>query len=115
MQANNFDFLSVGGAAVRVVSLVQPLFGLVTQREIEGVVLRDQTTRVAPMNLIFTQKYLDNRESRSHNVCVKSDKLGFFICLSAICLFFESYALFRDKNDNIKYTTVPSQPTQPKK
>ena len=37
---------------------------------------------------------------------MSSDKFGFF-CLSAIFSFFESYALFADKNEIIKYTKCP--------
>ena len=35
------------------------------------------------MDFILTWKYLENKDNRSHNICVSSDKLGFF-CLSAI-------------------------------
>ena len=42
-----------------------------------------------------------NRDSRSYNICVSTYKLDFF-CLSAIfSFFFESYALFSDRNENI--------------
>ena len=61
---------------------------------------------MALMHFVLTKKYLDNRDSRSHNIFVNSDKLGFF-CLSALFSFFESYALFGDKNENIKYTYCP--------
>ena len=40
----------------------------------------------------------------SYIVCVCSDKFAFFFCLSVIFSFFESYAFFGDKNENIKYT-----------
>ena len=42
---------------------------------------------------------------------MNSDKLGFF-SLSTLFSFFESYALFGDKNENIKYTNCPI-PTHP--
>ena len=41
-----------------------------------------------------------HRDSTSYNICVSTYKLGFF-CLSAIFSFFESYALFSDRNENI--------------
>ena len=53
------------------------------------------------MRFIFTEKYFGKRDNRPHNICVSSDKLGFF-CLYAIFSFFESYALFSDKNENIQ-------------
>ena len=46
------------------------------------------------MDFILTWKYLENKDNRSHNICVSSDKLWFF-CLSAIFSFFESHALFQ--------------------
>ena len=97
---------------------MQPLFGLITQRNlsetgIEAVVwwvqtmaTKETTVCVAPMHLIFSHTHLDNRDSRLHNICVTSDKLV-FICLSAIYSFFENFALFSDKNDNIEYTNCP--------
>ena len=33
---------------------------------------------VAWMHFIFADKYLDNRDNRSQNTCVNSDKLGFY-------------------------------------
>ena len=61
------------------------------------------------MHFIFTQKDLDSRDNRSHNVCVSSDKLWFFLSFCDISVF-ENYALF-----SFNTQTVPSQPTQPKK
>ena len=63
---------------------------------------KETTMSVAQMNFILIWKISDNRDSRSHNVCVSSDKLGLF-CPSAIFSFSESYAPFGDK------------PTRPKK
>ena len=58
------------------------------------------------MHFILTEKYSDNRDSRSDNICVSSDKFGFF-CLFAIFSLFESCALFGDENENIRYTNCP--------
>ena len=49
------------------------------------------------MRFILTEKYFGKRDNRPHNICVSSDKLGFF-CLYAIFSFFESYALFGDNS-----------------
>ena len=45
--------------------------------------------------------------SRLHNICVTSDKLVFYPSFCNIFFFFENYALFSDKNDNIEYTDCP--------
>ena len=94
---------------------MQPLFGLITQSNlsetgIEAVVwwvqtmaTKETTVCVAPMHLIFPYTYLDNRDSRLHNICVTSDKLVFYPSFCNIFFFFENYALFSDKNDNIEY------------
>ena len=78
--------------------------------KIEGIVWHDQTTpaketivSVTQMHYILTWKYLDNRDSRSHNICVSSDKIGFFLSFIFI-FFFLSYALFGNKNENIENT-----------
>ena len=98
---------------------MQPLFGLITQHNlsetgIEAVVwwvqtmaTKETTVCVAPMHLIFPYTYLDNRDSRLHNICVTSDKLVFYPSFCNIFFFFENYALFSDKNDNIEYTDCP--------
>ena len=69
-------------------SLLQLLFGVFMQHALfqtRGVVWWDQTmavkettVRVAQMHFIFAEKYLDNRDNRSQNTCVSSDKLGFY-------------------------------------
>ena len=69
------------------------------KREIEGMVLQDQTSAVK-------ETTVNNRDSRSHNICVSSDKLG-FLCLSVIFSFFESYALFSNKMKMLSTETVP--------
>ena len=69
------------------------------KREIEGMVLQDQTTAVK-------ETTVNNRDSRSHNICVSSDKLGFF-CVSMTFSFCESYALFGYKNLIVKYSNCP--------
>ena len=65
------------------------------------------------MRFILTEKYFGKRDNRPHNICVRSDKLGFF-CLYAIFSFFESYALFGDKNENTMYTnsSISTHPTK---
>ena len=40
--------------------------------------VKETTVSVARMHLIFAEKYLHNRDNRSQNTCVKSDKLGFY-------------------------------------
>ena len=40
--------------------------------------VKETTVSVARMHLIFSEKYLDNRDNRSQNTCVNSDKLGFY-------------------------------------
>ena len=67
------------------------------------------------MHSILTLKYLDNRDSMSHNICVSSDKLGFFSCLSAILSFFKRYAILGDKDENIKGTNCSISTHQAKK
>ena len=39
---------------------------------------KETTISVAWMHFIFSEKYLDNRDNRSQNTCVSSDKLGFY-------------------------------------
>ena len=91
--------------------------------EIEGIVWRDQTTSakettvsMVVMHSILTLKYLDNRDSMSHNICVSSDKLGFFSCLSAILSirFFNVMLFWVTKMKTLRAQTVLSQPTKPK-
>ena len=89
--------------------------------EIEGIVWRDQTTSakettvsMVVMHSILTLKYLDNRDSISHNICVSSDKLGFFSCLSASLLFFLKLCYFgwqrwKHKGHKPFYLNPPSQ------
>ena len=67
---NNFDFLSVGGTAINVVSFANSIWSrhrtillLSLKREIEGMVLQDQTTAAK-------ETTVNNRDSRSHNICV---------------------------------------------
>ena len=40
--------------------------------------VKETTVSVAWMHFIFAEKYLDNRDNRSQNTCVSSDKLGFY-------------------------------------
>ena len=53
------------------------------------------------MQFTFTYNYFDNRDSRSHDICVSSVKLGFF---SVVLRYFRflKVVLFGDKNDYIK-------------
>ena len=88
--------------------------------KIEGVVWRDQTTAakettvsVAPMHFISTWKYLGNRDSRSCNICVSSDKLGCFLSFCDIFVFWK-LCYVSDKNENIKCTNCPTS-THPAK
>ena len=39
--------------------------------------VKETTVNVARMHFIFAEKYLDNRDDRSQNTLVNSDKLGF--------------------------------------
>ena len=61
--------------------------------------VKETTVSVAWMHFIFAEKYLDNRDSRSQNTCLNSDKLGFLFSFSQgevmqyFCLL-KSYALF---------------------
>ena len=89
--------------------------------EIEGIVWRDQTTSakettvsMVVMHSILTLKYLDNRDSISHNICVSSDKLGFFSCLSAIVSFFLTlcyigWQRWKHRGHKLFYLNPPSQ------
>ena len=88
--------------------------------KIEGVVWRDQTTAakettvsVAPMHFISTWKHLGNRDSRSYNICVSSDKLGCFLSFCDIFVFWK-LCYVSDKNENIKCTNCPTS-THPAK
>ena len=40
--------------------------------------VKETTVNVVQMHLIFAEKYLDNRDNRSQNTRVNSDKLGFY-------------------------------------
>ena len=40
--------------------------------------VKETTVSVAQMHFIFAEKYLDNRDNRSQNTRVNSDKLGFY-------------------------------------
>ena len=40
--------------------------------------VKETTVNVARMHFIFAEKYLDNRDNRSQNTHVNSDKLGFY-------------------------------------
>ena len=40
--------------------------------------VKETTVSVARMHFIFAEEYLDNRDNRSQNTCVNSDKLGFY-------------------------------------
>ena len=48
---------------------------------------KETTVCVAPMHLIFPYTYLDNRDSRLHNICVTSDKLVFLSVFLRYILF----------------------------
>ena len=72
----------------------------------QPTVAKETTVSVAPMHFILTSKYLENRDIRSHNICVSSDRLDFFLSLPDIFVF-ESYALFGDRNKNIKCKNCP--------
>ena len=72
----------------------------ISTRPVEKIILAGNACHM------FAKKYLDSRDSRRHNICVSSDKSGFF-CLSAIFSFFEIYDFFGDKNENIKCTNCP--------
>ena len=84
----------------------QLVFGLARnalslKQEMEGVLWRDQTTAkkettvsVTPMHFILTWKYFDNR---SHNICVSSDKIGFFPSICDIFVFWELCSFWWEK------------------
>ena len=40
--------------------------------------VKETTVSVARMHFIFAEKYLDNRDNRSQNTCLNSDKLSSF-------------------------------------
>ena len=73
-----------------MLSLRQLLFGLVMQHALSqtgnrGCCVRrpnngfeGDNSKHGMRHFIFTEKYLDNRDNKSHNICVSSDKLGFF-------------------------------------
>ena len=76
---------------------------------------KETTVCVAPMHLIFPYTYLDNRDSRLHNICVTSDKLVFFLSFCDIFFFLKIMLFSVTKMITLSTQTVLSQPTLPKK
>ena len=74
---------------------------------------KETTVSVALMHFISSWKYLGNRDSRSYNICVSSDKLGCFLSFCDIFVFWK-LCYVSDKNENIKCTNCPTS-THPAK